>query len=422
MLNFRNLNMKNKILYNFRISYLLLFFFSGGGLFLTSCNNDEDVSGAAPIIERVRFTDPATADSAFTKGTLGSTLVVVGQNLASTSMVYMNDYPININPEYATETHLIVTVLDSVPTVATTPNLPHTLRVINPFGEAVISFETLPPAPRIEQISNTLAKAGDKITLYGSYFFFVDTVFFPGDVYTIEGISTSANGGSMSVTIPEGFDPQEGDLDIFVSSESGNSSASRNTRFYDGNGMITNFDDINRVAYWGEITNTAVGIEPIDGNFNLINMPIPGSYGWNEKKALHFTDWDYTDGSWWTNFTPTTKYDSTIAISNFEIKMEMAVVTTSLEGLSMFLVVYDASGAEIQTSSVLADYIQSTDGTWYTLSIPLNGLGLSEYGDLTKGRADGNNSFRLILQKTTEGDSDHAVIAYDNVRIQNVVD
>lgn len=404
-----------------RLIYIYILLIVGGNFFLTSCNDDEE-NGAAPIIERVRFTDPSTADSAFTKGTLGSTIVVVGKNLSNTLMVYLNDYPVNVNPAYATETHLLVNVLDSIPTVATKPNLPNTLRVINPFGEAVFGFETLPPAPQITQISNTLAKPGDRITLYGNYFFFVDTVFFPGDVFVTEGINSASNGGSMQVTVPDGFDPQEGDLDIFVSSESGNSSANRNTRFYDNNGMITNFDDVNRVAYWGEITDSAPGIEPLDGNFNLVNMPIPGSYGWNEKKALHFTDWDHTDGSWWTNFTPQSKYDPKIAISNFEIKMEMAVVTSSLDGLSMFLVVYDASGEEIQTSSVLSDYIHSTDGTWYTFSIPLNGLGLSEYADLTKGRVDGNNSFRFILQKTTEGDSDHVVLAYDNVRIQNVVD
>src|SRR5690606_19534411 len=57
-------------------------------LALFSCTDEEPGSSGPPIIERVRNTDPSTADSAFVSATLGSTLAIIGQNLSTTTEVY----------------------------------------------------------------------------------------------------------------------------------------------------------------------------------------------------------------------------------------------------------------------------------------------------------------------------------------------
>src|SRR5690554_3465055 len=90
---------------------------------LYSCTDEEPGSAGPPMIERVRNTDPSTADSAFVSATLGSTLAILGNNLSTTTEVYLNDYPLGVNPAYVTNTSVIVQINDSVPTVANHPDV-----------------------------------------------------------------------------------------------------------------------------------------------------------------------------------------------------------------------------------------------------------------------------------------------------------
>lgn len=206
-------------------------------LFSLACQEDEDVVTGMPSIERVRYTDPATADSAFSRATLGSTLAILGKNLGTTQQVYLNDYPVGVNPAYVTNENVIVTITDSVPTVATNPDVPNMLRLVTKGGETSISFQTLPPAPQISRVANEYVKPGDQLTLFGRYYYFIDTVYFPGeDIFVTDGFSTNSTGSRLTVTVPEGVDFTESNF-VTVVTQSGASATNRRTQIYDGNGM-----------------------------------------------------------------------------------------------------------------------------------------------------------------------------------------
>src|SRR5690606_39643101 len=82
----------------------------------------------------------------------------------------------------------------------------------------------------------------DELTLYGRYFYFVDTVYFPGeDVFVTSGIQTGNSGSTLKVTVPDNLDFSEGSS-IVVVSKSGASATNRNTQIYSGLGMIADFD------------------------------------------------------------------------------------------------------------------------------------------------------------------------------------
>ena len=60
-----------------------------------SCN-DDDVDGA-PMISNVRLLDPELADSSLSAAEPGALVVIQGQNLASVSKVYLNDFEATFN-------------------------------------------------------------------------------------------------------------------------------------------------------------------------------------------------------------------------------------------------------------------------------------------------------------------------------------
>src|SRR4051812_10249285 len=119
--NFLKRSLNNKISY-------LLFLFLGSLLLMVSCKKENDYlannqANGAPTIQRIRLTDPKTTDSSLKKATLGSTLAIMGNNLANAQTVTFNGYKVIVNPVYATNSSLIVAIPDSTPTIATNPNV-----------------------------------------------------------------------------------------------------------------------------------------------------------------------------------------------------------------------------------------------------------------------------------------------------------
>jgi|GEM_PF-1727310 len=400
--------------------------------FLGACQEEDEISVGPPSIERVRTTDPSTLDSALTSATLGSTLAIMGTNLLGTQQVYLNDYPLGVNTAYVTNNTVIVTVGDSVPTVATDPNVTNKLRLVTRSGESVIDFQTLPPAPQVNQVKNQYVKAGDKMTMFGRYFYFVDTVYFPGeDVFVTSGFETNASGTTLSVTVPNGLDFSESQA-IVVVTKSGASATNRNTQIYNGKGMVADFDTNGALKYpwdwgWGlsgdMIQSSQPGIESLEGNFAGMNQAFPAGHGWNNDKVLNLTNWG---GEQIFPTAPANEYSPSAPAASFDVRFDIAVSTTeNIAGLELQIWYPDSNGNELSYNIPMAEFIKTTDGSWYTLSAALNRLTngsvrLNTYGDLLKGDGGGAKQLRLVVINTTSSDI-KAVVGIDNVRIVRAV-
>ncbi|HSF55579.1 MAG TPA: glycan-binding surface protein [Algoriphagus sp.] len=401
-------------------------------VFLGACQEEDEISVGPPAIERVRTTDPTTADSAFTSATLGSTIAILGTNFLGTQEVYLNDYPLGVNTAYVTNNSVIVTVGDSVPTVATDPNVPNKLRLVTKSGESVIDFQTLPPAPQVLQVKNQYLKSGDKMTLFGRYFYFVDTVYFPGeDVYVTSGFETNAAGTTLSVTVPDGLDFSESQT-ISVVTKSGGSATNRNTQIFNGKGIVADFDTDGALKWpwdwgWGisgdMIKPSQPGIEGIEGDFGGMNQAFPASYGWNNDKVINLANWG---GEQIFPTTPADEYNPGAPAASFDIRFDIAVNTTAnITGLSLQLWYPSKNGAELSYDIPLSDFIKTTDGSWYTLSAAINRLTngstrLNTYGDFLAGDGGGVKQLRLLIVNTTSNDI-QAVVGIDNVRVVRAV-
>jgi hypothetical protein len=406
-----------------QISFLVLFFLVGA---LYSCQEEDPTAPAeakaAPVVEAIRSMNPAKADSTFIQSTLGSTIVIKGQNLENTQYISFNGYNASFNTAYASENYLIVRIPELTPTVATATNVSNKLIVGNSKGETTFDFTVLPPVPLIEAMSNEFVKAGQTLTLYGKYFYFVKDVTFPGGVKGTN-VAAAPNGLSLNVTVPAGFDPTKGD--VVVTSESGRSLANARTRLYSV-GMVGNFDDKNPFG-WGipvaNITNTAPGITALDGKFGLVQMALPGNYGWANEKVINLADYS---GKQIFPTEPAAMFKAEDPIANFEARMEVAVANTaSLNGLQLQVMTQEATDKELTANVNLKDFVRSTDGKWYTVAVPLANLAngstkLAKYGDLLKGNKKGEKHYRAVIINTNAADVP-ATITIDNMRIVNTV-
>src|SRR5689334_197310 len=84
-------------------------------LLVSSCGEDGDgMSLESPngdaAIEYVRLSDPVTSDSLIVSATLGTGIVLVGENLGGTRQIFFNDKEASITPTWVTNRTIFVSV------------------------------------------------------------------------------------------------------------------------------------------------------------------------------------------------------------------------------------------------------------------------------------------------------------------------
>lgn len=146
-----------------------------------SCS-DNDSESRQPVIESVRVTDPALADSTFTQAAPGKMIVIQGRNLSNAKALYINDQNVKFNPNMNTDHSLIATIpteTDGFKLTAWNPELPSEIRILTAHGEARFDFKVLAPTPQIARIAGRYPRLpGDRLTVYGTNFLDINRVYF----------------------------------------------------------------------------------------------------------------------------------------------------------------------------------------------------------------------------------------------------
>lgn len=231
------------------VTNICLLFSIFSAMFFVACNEDSDQEGSTPIMVDAVYLEDAESvvpDRVVTFARIGQLLRIEGSGLAGMREIYINGYSTYFNPVYVSENNLLVQVGKSTPTIDADDLVRNTIRFVKLNTDLVYDFDIRDAAPTVSRISNTLPKAGETITLYGSGLVEIEKVTFPGDLVVNSGFESDIDGEFFTVTVPEGLTESGA---IFV--EGANGGAYSPSYFNFTEGIIINFDGIGQQGFWG---------------------------------------------------------------------------------------------------------------------------------------------------------------------------
>lgn len=139
------------------------------GFVLQSCEDEPDkfeLTDGTPTIYYIRPASVASKDSLLTQAYPEKQVCIVGKNLTSIKQMFFNDQKAILNTSYITDNTMIVSVPKEIPDVVTDK-----IYMINQKNDTTkYDFHVIVPAPTIGSMSCEYAKAGEEVTISGSYF------------------------------------------------------------------------------------------------------------------------------------------------------------------------------------------------------------------------------------------------------------
>ena len=345
-----------------------------------------------PTVHFVRYAD---RDVVITQAAMEETICIVGDNLTSVHDIYFNDQAAILNTSYMTANTLVVQVPKNLPTVQDDQ-----IHLITRDSTVVLyDFKVLPPAPKVNGMSNEWARIGETVTVTGSYLFTPMTVQFPGaDPIEI----ASSDGSSFEVVVPEGAQPGK----IKVTTDSG--TAQSVFMYKDTRGMLFDFDgmtgldnhgwnghssqDDDGTGINGRFFQFGDGVKELDGSWEESQYSLvywPGS--WNEPENYMDGDkptprlCDIVDFSKWNNMA--LKFEMYIPSSNPWKNTPMQIVVGGVDLISYGAVTTDIYGNACagQNNTYMNDNVAprvfyqpwqatgsfDTGDKWITVTLPL---------------------------------------------------
>ena len=145
-------------------------------VFTISCQKDDLPNNGEPVINFIRVTDPADADSLLTGAGQGNLIAIVGENLQDAKEIWFNDQRASLTPTYITRTTILVTVPAQIP-----DQINNKMRIIFTNGKILEhDFEVKISEPLISAMLSEYVPAGGVATIRGDFFYQPLTVTFSG--------------------------------------------------------------------------------------------------------------------------------------------------------------------------------------------------------------------------------------------------
>lgn len=356
------------------ITFILIALFIGGMLVTTSCEMNGDgmhieSPNGPPVIDYIRMANPASADSLIVSASLGTGIVIKGQNLGGTREVWFNDQQVvGLTPTWVSNKTIFVSVPSNAPN-----DITDKLYLVDAKGNTLAHpFVVSIPPPVLFSARNEWPQEDENLVINGNYFFEPLTVTFSGGV---EGEVISVAQNRVEISVPAGA--QEGPVTLTTNF----GEAESPFHVWDKRNIILNFDD--KVANGWRIGLRENEVNPIDGNYLVVRGNIAANQrdeGPNAPAASPFEIqfWGGVAGRT-ENFYPL--YPN--SYRDYVLKFEAKIIKWYGGHLNLCLapLTHNESNQEIWSNSLNARGLWApwtasgsevtTNGSWITVVIPL---------------------------------------------------
>ncbi|HWB26220.1 MAG TPA: glycan-binding surface protein [Chitinophagaceae bacterium] len=392
---------------------ILLFTVALVGVTQQACKKDSSSGSGTPVIKDVRVVDSTKRDSFFTEALPGTLIVIQGSGFTGLQHVYFNDFDASFNSALNSDNNIIISIPADAPTAPPLDSVSNKIKVVTDHGEATFDFRLILPPPAVSAASNENAPAGTTITLWGTNFYGITKVTFPGGA---EGTNLTVKSPTeISVTVPA--DITAGDsLHVIGDFGSCASPFIFDNWLSPSTGFLANFDGTN--SQWSPpADNPYFGWSQQQwvGNFVTDPSAFPGGTG-NCVELNPAGNKVASDNSWWqdnnsiiTN-TATWVSDASAPVSNYALKFEAYVKKDWTAG-SIWI------GTTWPNWPYLAEYAPwktassgkyKTTG-WVTVTIPLSSF-LSATNNVYTSSGSGPSNFSAL----TSGGGGMLMVMYAN--------
>jgi hypothetical protein len=224
-------------------------------LALTACSDDEESKYAdTPIvIDQIYLEDyrSSVPDRPVEFARLGQLIRLEGSGFMGLKKLYINGYNTYFNLTYLTDKSMLVNISLDTPVMDATDDVRDKIRLVKTGTELVYDFIIRASAPTATSISNTLPKAGETVTVYGTNLHETTKITLPGGTIIESGIvSDDEEGEWYSFTMPDGLTANGS-----IYSEGANGTAATPPYFNDSRCMLLDFDGTGVQGVWGWAAN-----------------------------------------------------------------------------------------------------------------------------------------------------------------------
>lgn len=366
------------------------------GFFLTACSTDDDTNDSEIIVDAVYLqdVDSSVPDREVEFARLGQLLRLEGSGFTGMRRVFINGFQTDFNPVYVSDNSMLIRISEDTPVSEASEDVRNTIRLVKDNTETTVIFEIRSSAPTITEVSHTLPKVGEEITVYGTGLMEVSRVVFPGNVEVTTGITYDEEDGEFfTVTVPEGVSEQGGSIYV----ETANGVAYSPAFFNVEPGIILNFDGKGTMGEWGtnltqeDLESEVIGEGHVSQGNYVPHGPADGeTYGAAKNRLSEV--WTSGEENWRSQYTDMIPADTPLeeVAFQFDIFVPEAWVGT---GFLKIMLINNFNGGE--WAGGIYNYVPwivdgevvpfETEG-WTTVTIPLTDFYMfNDGGDYTFG-------------------------------------
>lgn len=220
---------------------------------LTGCKDDDNGgSGTQMRIDKVfleNINDEVNKDREVEFARLGQLIRIQGSGFTGLKKIYINGYETYFNNALMTDNNIWVTLNSETPVDKADDDVRNTIILHKSDNNRLVyDFIIRASAPSISSCDNTLPKAGETVTVYGTNLQETTQVTLPdGTVVTEESIVSDEDGKWYSFIVPAAAN-----LSVVgsLTSEGANGTAVTPSFFNDFRNYVTNFDGLGELGSW----------------------------------------------------------------------------------------------------------------------------------------------------------------------------